>query len=218
MVGRFCPSLYPTHHQILGKSMSFDLKWYVVHTYSGYEEKAKSTLLDRARDLKVEEKFGEVFIPKTVKTTVLKSGKTKANARTSFPGYIIVEMHLDDETIHIVKNTPKITGFVGNAKSPRPLPDFEVQRMLNPETPEGEGEQQENGEHSASGTANSPVIEQEAPYTRGESVKVTDGPFSNFDGIIDEIKTEKKKLRVLVSIFGRETPVELEYNQVEKIE
>lgn len=197
--------------------MSLDFKWYVVHTYSGYEEKAKSSLMERAKEFKAEDKFGEVFIPKTIKTVVLKSGKTKNSARTSFPGYIIVQMHLDDDTNHIVKNTPKITGFIGNAKNPRPLPEHEVQRMLNPQTPEVEAEAAAEAGDDAQ-TPVAAVIEQEAPFSRGENVKVTHGPFSNFDGVVDEVKTDKRKIRVLVSIFGRETPVELEYNQVEKID
>lgn len=200
--------------------MSVDFKWYVVHVYSGYEEKAKTSLMERAKEFKAEDKFGEIFIPKTVKTIVLKSGKTKNSARTSFPGYIIVQMQLDDDTNHIVKNTPKITGFIGNAKNPRPLPEHEVQRMLNPETPEVVEHQDGEATGEAGDSAQQPaaVIEQEAPFSRGENVKVTHGPFSNFDGVVDEVKTDKRKIRVLVSIFGRETPVELEYNQVEKID
>ena len=175
-------------------------KWYVVHVYSGYEEKAKLSLLERARIHNMEHCFGDIRIPQTVKESVTKTGKKKQVSRTSFPGYIIVEMDMSDETMHLVKDTPKITGFVGNSKNPKPLPDREVLQF----------------------TSEDQVVEpkevvSEVQFTKGESVKVMEGPFSNFDGIIDEVKPEKSKVRVLVSIFGRETPVELEYRQVEKV-
>jgi len=180
--------------------MSNELKWYVVHTYSGFEEKAKLALIERAKQTKLESRFGEIIVPHTVKETVTKTDKRKQTARTSFPGYIIVQMDLTDETMVMVKNTPRVTGFIGNAKTPRPLPDNEVLRLTSPE---------------AVAEQETPV--REAQFEKGESVKVTDGPFSNFDGVVDEVRPEKARLRVLVSIFGRETPVELEYNQVEKI-
>jgi transcriptional antiterminator NusG len=180
--------------------MTYNLKWYVIHTYSGFEEKAKSGLIDRAKSEGQQEKFGEIYIPHTISETVNKAGKKRSVSRTSFPGYIIVQMHLDDESMHIVKSTPKITGFVGNAKHPKPLPDHEVLRMTSPEAVKEKKE-----------------VVQEVHFSKGESVKVMDGPFSNFDGVIDEVRPDKSKVRVLVSIFGRETPVELEYNQVEKI-
>ncbi len=181
--------------------MTFDLKWYVIHTYSGFEEKAKSGLIDRAKSEGQQEKFGEIYIPHTVSETVNKAGKKRSVSRTSFPGYIIVQMHLDDESMHTVKSTPKITGFVGNAKHPKPLPDHEVLRMTSPESVQDKKD-----------------VVQEVHFSKGESVKVMDGPFSNFDGVIDEVRPDKSKVRVLVRIFGRETPVELEYGQVEKIQ
>lgn len=181
--------------------MTYDLKWYVIHTYSGFEEKAKSGLIDRAKSEGQQEKFGEIYIPHTVSETVNKAGKKRSVSRTSFPGYIIVQMHLDDESMHTVKSTPKITGFVGNAKHPKPLPDHEVLRMTSPESVQDKKE-----------------LVQEVHFAKGEAVKVMDGPFSNFDGVIDEVRPDKSKVRVLVSIFGRETPVELEYSQVEKIQ
>ena len=174
-------------------------KWYVVHTYSGYEEKAKLSLLDRAKIQGLEGKIGDIRIPQTVSEGVTKSGKKKQVSRTSFPGYIMVEMELGEDTIHLVKDTPKITGFVGHAKIPKPLPEKEVLQLTSDEVVE----------------VKEPVVA-EVRFTKGENVKVMDGPFSNFDGIIDEVKPEKAKVRVLVSIFGRETPVELEYGQVQK--
>jgi len=181
--------------------MSSNLKWYVVHTYSGFEERAKQGLLDLAKNEGCEDKFGEIFIPQTVSESVTKSGKKRAVSKTSFPGYILVQMDLTDLTMHIVKSTPKITGFVGNSKKPRPLPDHEVLQITSNEARE---QQQE-------------VVVAEVQFSKGEAVKVMEGPFSNFDGVIDEVKPDKAKVRVLVSIFGRETPVELEYGQVEKI-
>lgn len=180
--------------------MNDELKWYVVHTYSGFEERAKQSLLELAKKEGYEEKFGDIYIPQQVSESVNKSGKKKMVSKTSFPGYIMVQMKLDDLSMHIVKSTPKITGFVGNSKNPRPLSDHEVMKLMAPESVEEEK-----------------VITHDVQFTKGESVKVMEGPFSNFDGIIDEVRPDKAKLRVLVSIFGRETPVELEYNQVEKI-
>lgn len=180
--------------------MSEELKWYVIHTYSGFEERAKRSLLDLAKSEGHEDKFGEVYIPHQVTESVTKSGKKKSVTKTSFPGYIIVQMKLDETSMHIVKSTPKITGFVGNSKNPRPLPDHEVLKMTSPE----EQEKPQEVVHAVQ-------------FTKGEAVKVMEGPFSNFDGVVDEVKPDKAKIRVLVSIFGRETPVELEYNQVEKI-
>ena len=180
--------------------MSEQLKWYVIHTHSGFEEKAKIALLERAKEAGLQEKIGEVHISQTVKESTTKTGKKRQTMKNSFPGYIVVQMILDDSTMHLVNNTPKITGFVGNAKSPRPLPQHEVTRMIT-----GEGS----------------VPEKEAvvviDFARGDGVKVLDGPFSNFDGVIDEVRPEKGKVRVLVSIFGRETPVELDFAQVKKV-
>ncbi len=180
--------------------MDNEKKWYVVHTYSGFEEKAKSGLLERAKLGGLQDKLGDIHIPKTVKENTTKTGKKKKVSKTSFPGYIIVQMILDDSTMHLVKDTPKITGFVGNAKRPKPLPDHEVLAMI---APDQVPEKQE--------------VVAEVSYRKGDAVKVIDGPFSNFDGVIDEVKPEKAKVRVLVSIFGRETPVELEYRQIEVI-
>jgi transcriptional antiterminator NusG len=177
-------------------------KWYVVHTYSGYEEKAKTTLLDRIKNNHCEAKFGKIVIPTSTKETVSKTGKKKQVSKTQFPGYILVEMEFDEETMVLVKDTPRITGFIGaNQRNPRPLPDNEVLRLLNP------------------GAAKQDSVKEQPDvlFEKGESVKVTDGPFTNFDGIVDEVKPDKARLRVLVSIFGRETPVELEYKQVQKL-
>lgn len=179
-------------------------KWFVVHTYSGYEESAKRALSDRIGRSSVKEQFGAINVPKISVEKTLKSGKTKKVDKTSFPGYIMVQMELNDDTMACVTGTPKITGFVGNAKKPRPMSDRDVMKLMSPgSVVEGEEE--------------TPLQKVDVRFSKGESIKVNDGPFTNFDGIIDEVLSDKMKLKVLVSIFGRETPVELTYDQVDKI-
>jgi transcriptional antiterminator NusG len=178
-----------------------DKKWYVVHTYSGFEEKAKQGLLERVKMHNMTEKFGQVFVPKTATEQILKSGKKKRVEKTSFPGYILVEMVMTDETNHLVKETPKITGFVGDARKPRPMTDREVLALTSPEALAEQAKK----------------VVTHIEFEKGEAVKVKEGPFTNFDGVVDEVRADKMKLRILVSIFGRETPVELDYGQVEKI-
>lgn len=181
-----------------------NLRWYVVHTYSMFEEKAKSALLERIKLNKMEQYFGEIFVPKTAQETVLKSGKKKKIERNAFPGYIIVEMEMSDLTNNLVRETPKITGFVGQTdprKPPRPISDQEVLRLTSPETIKEQAKQ----------TAATMTFE------KGETVKVIDGAFTNFDGIVEAVQADKMKLRILVSIFGRETPVELDFGQVQKL-
>ena len=188
--------------------MSENMRWYVVNVFSGSEERAKINLMDQAKQKGLEHKIGEIHISKTQTESVTKSGKKKVSLKTSFPGYMVVQMILDDVSMNLVKNTPKVSGFVGSTKVPKPLSDAEVMRMINPEdAPVVAAEE---------GVAINAVV-QEVLFTKGEAVKVMDGPFANFDGVVDEVKPDKAKLRVLVSIFGRETPVELEYHQVEKI-
>jgi transcriptional antiterminator NusG len=176
-------------------------RYYVVHTYSMFEEKAKSTLLDRIKLNKMEDRFGEIIVPKTASETVLKSGKKKKVEKNAFPGYIIVEMEMDENTNHLVRETPKITGFVGNQRTPRPISDQEVLRLTSPEMVQQQSKQ-------AAATMS---------FEKGETVKVIDGAFTNFDGVVEAVQPDKLKLRILVSIFGRETPVELDYGQVQKV-
>lgn len=177
-------------------------RWYIVNTYSGSEETVRIALLDRIERAGLEEKFGEIFVPKMVVEKMLKSGKKKLVDKTTFPGYIMVQMEMSDVTMGCVSSTPKVTGFVGNRRNPRAMSDSDVLRLLNPALAKEAGE-----EESAA------IVS----FEKGESIKVTDGPFTNFDGVIEEVRADKMKLKVLVSIFGRETPVELGYNQVEKI-
>ncbi len=175
-----------------------NLKWYIVHATSGLEQKAKASLLERAKRLGKEDFFGEVLIP-TESVVELKKGQRKSSQRRFLPGYMLVQMILNEETWHIVKDTPRISGFIGNARNPPPVPEAEVMRISN---------QMEEG-------AAKPVAKYS--FKDGDTVRVIDGPFSNFNGTVEEVKPEKNKLRVLVSIFGRATPVELDFIQVEKM-
>lgn len=174
------------------------MSWYVVHTYSGYENKAKLALEERIRSHKKEPFFGEVIVPEENVVELVK-GQKKTTKRRFFPGYILVKMILNDETWHIVKNTPKITGFVGDKIKPVPVPESDVQRMTN-RIAEGQAKPR-------------PRIS----FHEGENVRVVDGPFSNFNGVVEDVNPDKGKVKVLVSIFGRSTPVELDFIQVEKI-
>ncbi len=175
-----------------------EARWYVVHTYSGFEQKAKIALHERIRQFKMEKMFVDVLIPSENVIELGKGGEKKTTTRKFFPGYMLVKMILNDNTWHLVKSTPKITGFVGNAIRPPAVPDEEVSRITN---------------QMAEGSLKPrPKVQ----FEEGESVRVIDGPFVNFNGVVEEVKPDKGKLRVLVSIFGRSTPVELDFIQVEK--
>jgi len=171
-------------------------KWYGVHTYSGFENKVRLNLLERIKNEGMEDVFEEILIP--CETVVeLKKGEKKTSSRKFFPGYILVKMELTDESWHIVKETSKVTGFVGG-NTPFPIPDEEVLKITR---------RMEEG------------AEKPRPkvlFEVGETVRVVDGPFLNFSGIVEDVKPDKGKLRVTVTIFGRATPVELEFMQVEK--
>lgn len=171
--------------------------WYVVHTFSGYEHKAKAALEERIKTLGKQELFGEILVP-VEKVVELVKGKKKTSSRKFFPGYILVQMELDNETWHIVKGTPKVTGFVGGSTPPPAVSDEEVKKITR---------QMEEG-----AVKPKPRV----LFSAGESVKVVDGPFADFNGVVEEVKPDKGKLRVLISIFGRATPVELEFVQVER--
>ena len=174
------------------------MRWYVVHTYSGYEDKAKLALDERIKHSSWQGCFDEVLVPKEQVVDMVK-GKRRATAKKFFPGYILVHMILNDHTWHLVKETPKVTGFLGDASKPSPISDEEVARITR---------QIESG-------ALRPKPKH--IFEEGEPVKVIDGPFSNFDGILQEVFPDRHKVKVLVSIFGRATPVELDFSQVEKV-
>jgi transcriptional antiterminator NusG len=173
------------------------MAWYVVHTYSGYENKAKLALEERVKSAKMGGLFSEVIVPEENVIELVK-GQKKTTKRRFFPGYILVKMILTDETWHIVKNTPKITGFVGGTTHPPAVPEEEVLKVTNQMT------------------VGAAKPKPKVSFKEGESIRVVDGPFSNFNGIVEEVKPEKGKVKVLVSIFGRATPVELDFVQVEK--
>lgn len=189
----------PPGESISPKPGSSALKWYVVHTYSGYENKAKKSLEDRIRLESLQELFGEILVPTETVQESTKSGGKRTTKRKFMPGYILVQMVLNDRTYHAVKNTPKVTGFVGsNDMRPPPVPDAEVKRLTSQMT---EG---------------SIKPKPRVVFEEGNTVRVTEGPFANFTGTVEDVRTDKAKLRVTVSIFGRPTPVELDFNQVEK--
>jgi transcriptional antiterminator NusG len=169
--------------------------WYVVDTYSGFEEKVKLSIEDRAGKKDLEEKISRILIP-TEKVIELKAGKKRESDKKFYPGYILVEMDLDDETWHLVRSTPRVTGFVGGTK-PVPIPEEEVEIIL---------QQLEKG----------PAPQVKTQFQKGESVRIIDGPFTNFLGYVDEVDMDHGRLKVMVSIFGRQTPVELHFFQVEK--
>ena len=172
-------------------------RWYIVHTYSGHEAKAKQSLLERAKTFGREDEFDEVLIPEENVVEIVK-GEKRTSKRKFFPGYILVRMSLTDDTWHIVKDTPKVTGFVGGGERPTPIDDEEVARMTR-QIKEGAAKPK-------------PKIR----FEEGESVRVISGPFVNFSGFVDEVLPEKEKVRVMVQVFGRATPVMLDYMHVEK--
>lgn len=174
------------------------MNWYVVQAYAGFESKAKQALEERVRLNKLTHLFGEVHVPQETVVELVK-GQKKTSTRKFFPGYILVQMVMNEESWHLVKETPKISGFVGDATSPQPMSEDEVQRIFN-QVAEG---------------AEAPKAKMN--FKQGDSVKVIDGPFAEFNGTIEEVKPDKGKVKVMISIFGRSTPVELDFMQVEKV-
>ena len=174
------------------------LQWFVVHAYSNYEHKVKSSLIDRVRRAGLENKFGEILVP-TEEVVEMREGQRRKSERKFFPGYVLVQMEMDDETWHLVKEVPKVLGFIGGSSDkPAPITEREAQAILN-RVQEG--------------------VDKPRPkvlFEPGEMVRVTDGPFNDFNGVVEEVNYEKSRLRVAVLIFGRSTPVELEFGQVEK--
>ncbi len=175
-----------------------DLNWYIVHTYSGFEHKVKANLEGRIKTLGQEKYFGRILVP-TEQVIELKRGQKRTSSRKFYPGYIMVQMVLNQDTWHTVRNTAKVTGFVGGDTKPSPVPDDEAERIIK---------QMEEG-----------ISKPKPKYTfeEGDEVRVIDGPFNNFQGVVQEVNPDKEKLRVLITIFGRSTPVELDFIQVNKI-
>lgn len=179
------------------KNPNPDLRWYVINTYSGQENRAVMGLEERIKQQGLEDYFGEILVP-SEKVEEIRGGVKKTMTKKCFPGYMLAQMVMGEEVWQLVKNTPKITGFVGGSKKPLPLRQREVDKLLN---------------MSAEDAKPRTLVE----FSEGETIKVIDGAFASFSGVIEEVKPEKEKLRALVSIFGRSTPVELDFTQVEKV-
>jgi transcriptional antiterminator NusG len=175
------------------------MQWFIIHTYSGFENKVKQSLRQRADAYGMGDKIGEILVP-TEDVVEVREGKKVVTRKKFFPGYVLVQMEMSDEAWHVVRSTPKVTRFVGGSQKPMPLTQEEVDRILN-----------------------QVHVTQEKPkpkfdYRVGETVKITDGPFSNFTGVVEEVNEDRSTLKVMVSIFGRSTPVELEFHQVKRPE
>jgi transcriptional antiterminator NusG len=172
-------------------------KWFIIHTYSGFEQKVADSLRSRAQAFGFADQIGQILIP-TEEVVEVRAGKKVTSKRLMYPGYVLVEMDMNDDLWHAVKSTPRVTGFVGGGNTPVPLSATEVNDIL----------------YRQATSAERPRPKQ--TFEKGETVRINDGPFSNFSGKVDEVNTERNTLRVLVTIFGRATPVELEFGQVEK--
>ena len=174
------------------------MEWYVIHAYSGYENKVREALMERIERFSMEDNFGEILVP-SEEVVELRGGQEKRIQRKFFPGYVLVKMELNDLTWHLVKDTPRVMGFIGGSKD-KPIP-------ISEEEAKGIMQQLENGAE---------VTKPKITFEPGEMVRVIDGPFNDFSGVVEEVNYEKSKVRVAVLIFGRSTPVELSFNQIEK--
>jgi transcription termination/antitermination protein NusG len=174
------------------------MQWYIIHTYSGFEKKVKESLESRVEAFTLQDKIGRVLIPME-DVVEMRGGKKVTSSRMSYPGYVLVEMDLDENTWHIVRSTPRVTGFVGSATSPSPLTEAEVDGIIN-------------RVHTPQDRPKPKVV-----FERNEQVRIVDGPFANFNGSVEEIDNDHGRLKVSVTIFGRSTPVELDFASVEKL-
>jgi transcriptional antiterminator NusG len=170
-----------------------NMKWYIIHAYSGFERKVRESLESRVQAFGLQDKIGKVLIP-TESVTEVRGGKKYTSERMFYPGYVLVEMDMDDHVWHVVKSTPRVTGFVGTGQQPTPLSEEEVNHIVYK-------------------VADS----REKPKLKGEQVRIGEGPFATFTGVVDDVNEDRETLKVMVTIFGRSTPVELEFGQVEKV-
>ena len=184
--------------ETLAPTTNPDLRWYIVHAYSGMEKAVERNITERINRAGMQNKFGRILVP-TEEVVEMRNGKRKTTERRLFPGYVFVEMVMEDDTWHLVKHTSKVTGFVGGAKNrPAPISEAEIQKIVD-QAQEGNDKPRRKIE-----------------FMVGELVRVKEGPFTDFNGSVEEVNYEKSRLRVSVAIFGRSTPVELEFSQVEK--
>jgi transcriptional antiterminator NusG len=175
-----------------------NMKWYIIHSYSGFERKVKESLESRVSAFGLENKIGKVLIP-TETVTEVRNGKKYTSERMFYPGYVLVEMDMDDHVWHVVKSTPRVTGFVGTGQQPTPLSEDEVKQIV----------------YRVADSKEKPKLK--VKFEKNESVRISEGPFATFTGVVDEVNEDRETLKVMVTIFGRSTPVELEFGQVEKI-
>ncbi len=176
-----------------------NMKWYIIHTYSGFERKVKESIEARVRaDERLAPRIGHVLIP-TESVTEVRGGKKYTSERMFYPGYVLVEMDMDDNVWHVVKSTPRVTGFVGTGQQPTPLSEDEVKQIV----------------YRVADSREKPKLK--VKFEKNESVRISEGPFASFTGVVDEVNEDRETLKVMVTIFGRSTPVELEFGQVEKV-
>jgi transcription termination/antitermination protein NusG len=180
-------------------SQNPNMKWYIIHTYSGFERKVKESIESRVRAYpELEQKIGQVLIP-TESVTEVRGGKKYTSERMFYPGYVLVQMDMDDNVWHVVKGTPRVTGFVGTGQQPTPLSTDEVNQIV----------------YRVADSKEKPKLK--VKFEKNESVRISEGPFASFTGIVDEVNEDRETLKVMVTIFGRSTPVELGFGQVEKV-
>jgi transcription termination/antitermination protein NusG len=175
-----------------------NMKWYIIHAYSGFERKVKESLESRVQAFGLQGKIGRVLIP-TESVTEVRGGKKYTSERMFYPGYVLVEMDMDDQVWHVVKSTPRVTGFVGTGQQPTPLSEDEVNHIV----------------YKVADSREKPKLK--VKFEKNETVRISEGPFATFTGVVDEVNEDRETLKVMVTIFGRSTPVELEFGQVEKV-
>jgi transcription termination/antitermination protein NusG len=192
-----CLSDYSTISRAEGSPVAMAKQWYIIHTYSGFEKKVKESLEGRVAAFGLGERIGRVMIP-TEDVVEVRGGKKVVSTRMFYPGYVLVEMEMDDDTWHVVRSTPRVTGFVGSGQTPSPLSEAEVDGIIN----------------RVATSADRP--KPKVTFERNEQVRIVDGPFATFTGVVEEVNGDRSTLKVSVTIFGRSTPVELDFAQVEK--